>query len=85
MCSSDLTGNLLALAATSRRAAAALTWEVLASSAPDRAVEMGHVTPANAWALDIAVAVRLEIHPRGFLAVRHLAVPAPYVPHATFL
>jgi GNAT superfamily N-acetyltransferase len=78
-------GGVVALAATSRRAAAALTWEALASSQPDTPVEIGHVTPGNTWALDVATAARLEIHPRGFLATRHLKPPAPYLPHPTFL
>lgn len=79
------TGGVQCLAADSRRAARALLWEALAASHPDIPVEVPRVTAANQWALDVATAARLEIHPRGFLATRHLKPPAPYVPHSTFL
>lgn len=81
----DDRGGTVLLAATHRKAARALMWEGLASSDPETPVEIGHVTAANQWALDVAVAARLSIFGRGFLAVRHLPVPAPYVPHPTFL
>ena len=79
------TGGVQCLAADSRRAAGALLWESLAASSPDVPVEVPRITGANQWALDVATAARLEIHPRGFLATRHLKPPAPYVPHSTFL
>lgn len=78
-------GSTVALAATSRAAAAALVWEGLASSDPDVPVEIGHVSPANQWALDVAMAARLQVHARGFLALRHMKDPAPYVPHPSLL
>ena len=81
----DQRGSAVALAATHLKAARSLLWEGLASSDPDVPVEIGHVSPANQWALDVAVAARLEIHARGFLALRHAAEPAPYLPHPTFL
>lgn len=79
------TGGVQCLAADSRRAALALLWEALAASEPDTPVEIPRVTAANQWALDVATAARLEIHPRGFLATRLLKPPAPYIPHSTFL
>lgn len=79
------TGSVQCLAADSRRAARALLWEALAASDPDTPVEVPRISGANQWALDVATAARLEIHPRGFLATRHLKPPAPYVPHSTFL
>ncbi|MFN8194902.1 MAG: GNAT family N-acetyltransferase [Nocardioidaceae bacterium] len=81
----DADGSTAVLAATTRRAATSLLWEGLAASDPDVPVQVGHVSPANQWALDVAVAARLEIHSRGFLGLRHHADPAPYVPHPTFL
>lgn len=81
----DERGGAVLLAATHRKAARALLWEGLAGSHPDVPVEVAHVTAANQWALDVALDARLEIHGRGFLAVRHLRVPAPYLPHPTFL
>lgn len=79
------TGGVQCLAADSRRAARALLWESLAASDPGSPVEVPRVTGANQWALDVATAARLEIHPRGFLATRHVKPPSPYVPHSTFL
>lgn len=79
------TGGVQCLAAESRRAAVGLLWESLAATDPDIAVEVPRVNAANQWALDVATAARLEIHPRTFLATRHLKPPAPYIPHSTFL
>jgi GNAT superfamily N-acetyltransferase len=81
----DATGVPLVLAATHRKAARALMWEALASSDPDVPVRVGHVTGANQWALDVAVEARLSIFGHGFLGVRNARVPAPYLPHPTFL
>jgi GNAT superfamily N-acetyltransferase len=44
-----------------------------------------HVTTANEWAVDVGMAARLELHQRGYLAVRHLNPPAPYLPHGALL
>ena len=81
----DDKGSVACLAADSRKSARLLMWEALASSTPDVPVEIGHVSPANQWALEVATAARLEIHPRGFLALRGLKEPAPYIPHSTLL
>ena len=79
------TGGVQCLAADNRRTARLLLWESLAASDPDTPVEVPRVTSANQWALDVATAARLEIHPRGYLATRHLKPPTTYVPHSTFL
>ena len=81
----DEKGSVACLAADSRRSAALLLWEALASSDPEVPVEIGHVSPANQWALAVATEARLEIHPRGFLALRGMKDPAPYIPHSTLL
>ena len=73
------------LAASNRRAATALTWEALAASDPEVPVEIGHVSAANDWAVDLAVAARLAVWSRGFLALRRMREPAPYLPHPTLL
>ena len=78
-------GAPVLLAATSRRVARDLMWEALASSDPDTLVDVAHVTAANEWALDVAIAARLEVHLRGHLALRHMKPPAPYLHHGTFL
>ncbi|MGZ5401184.1 MAG: GNAT family N-acetyltransferase [Nocardioides sp.] len=73
------------LAASHRKAATSLTWEALAASDPDVPVEMRHVSPANDWAVDLAMAARLDVYSRGFLALRRMKEPAPYIPHPTLL
>ncbi len=78
-------GVPMLLAASSRKAASLLTWEALAASDPDVPVEIGHVSAANDWAVDLAMAARLGVWSRGFLALRHMKDPAPYLPHATLL
>jgi GNAT superfamily N-acetyltransferase len=77
------TGSTALLAATSRAAASVLMWEGLAASDPGVPVEIGHVSAANQWALDVATAARLEVHLRGFLALRRMEDPAPYIPHSS--
>ncbi len=81
----DGSGSTVALAATHRKAARSLLWEGLAGSDPGVDVRIPHVSPRNQWALDVAVAARLEVHPHGFLALRGMREPAPYVPHPTLL
>lgn len=79
------TGAPVLLAASSRRAAAALTWEGLAASDPAVPVEVRHVSVANDWAVDLAVEARLAVGSRGFLALRRMKDPAPYLPHPSLL
>jgi GNAT superfamily N-acetyltransferase len=79
------TGSPVLLAATNRRTAADLTWSALAMSPPDVAVEIPHVTAANQWAIDLGIAARLDLHTLGYLAVRRMKPPAPYLHHGSFL
>ncbi|MGA9748206.1 MAG: GNAT family N-acetyltransferase [Nocardioides sp.] len=78
-------GGPYLLAATNRRTAAALLWETLAASSPDRTVAIGHVTAANEWAVDVGFAARMALHTSGYLATRHLKLPMPYLPSGHFL
>ena len=78
-------GSPVLLAATDRRTATTLSWEAFASSSPDQPVTLAHVTAANEWAVDVGMAARLDLHQRGYLAVRHMKPPAPYLPHGTLL
>lgn len=76
-------GRVSLLAATNRRTATRLLWEALASSTGDTAVP--HVTPANEWAVDVGMAARLDLHQEGYLALRNLKPPAPYLHNGVFL
>lgn len=73
------------LAATNRRTASTLMWEALASSAPGSQVSVQHITAANAWALDVGLAARMAIHTNGYLCVRQMKPPAPYLHHGSLL
>ena len=73
----DVAGDVAVLAATNRRTATRLLWAAVAD-AGDR-VSIRHVTAANQWAIDVGLAARLELHQSGYLAVRRMAPPAPYL------
>ena len=71
------------LAASNRRTAARLLWAVLAD-AGDR-ITINHVTGANGWAVEVAMAAGLDVFQGGFLALRGMKPPAPYVHHGALL
>ena len=79
----DRGGRVALLAATNRRTATRLLWEALASS--DGPTEIGHVTAANEWAVDVGMAARLHLHQEGYLALRDMRPPAPYLHNGVFL
>jgi GNAT superfamily N-acetyltransferase len=81
----DPGGGCYLLAATSRRAATELLWETLAASSPDTPVTVPHVTAANEWALDVGLECRLRLGTRGFLALRGMKPPSPYLHSPHFL
>ena len=71
------------LAATNRRTATRLMWECLAASSGP--VLVPHVTAANEWALDVGLAARLELEQNGYLALRGMRPPSPYLHHGSVL
>lgn len=81
----DASGSPVLLAATSRRTAATLMWEALASSSPGETVEAHHITVANEWAIDVGLEARLDVHQSGYLALRHMKPPTPYLHHGSML
>ncbi|MCF6377237.1 GNAT family N-acetyltransferase [Nocardioides KLBMP 9356] len=81
----DTDGSPALLAATNRRTASRLMWEALASSTPGQDVGVHHITPVNAWALDVGLAARLSIYTNGYLCVRQMKPPAPYLHHGSLL
>jgi hypothetical protein len=60
-------------------------WEALASSRPDRPVRVPHVTAANEWAIDVGLAARLSVHQGGYLCLRGMKPPTPYLHHGSLL
>ena len=81
----DAFGSPQLLAATNRRTATALLWESLAASDPLVNVDVAHVTAANPWAVDVGMAARLDLHTAGYLALRGMKPPAPYLHHGSLL
>jgi GNAT superfamily N-acetyltransferase len=72
-------GGVSLLAATNRRTATDLLWESLAASDPEVPVSIDHVTAVNEWAVDVGLASRLELWTEGYLALRGMKPPAPYL------
>ncbi|MBM7515417.1 GNAT family N-acetyltransferase [Nocardioides nitrophenolicus] len=77
-------GRMLALlAARDEDTARTLLWECLASA--EERYEAAHVTSANYWAVEVALSARLDLVARGYLGLRGMAPPAPYVHHGALL
>ncbi|WP_414166512.1 N-acetyltransferase family protein [Streptoverticillium reticulum] len=79
----DDRGRALLLAAAHPDTAQRLLWEALASSRGDTLVNC--ITTANEWAVDVGLAARLDIGQEGYLAVRGMTDPAPYLASGHFL
>ncbi|MDQ1680177.1 MAG: hypothetical protein QOI42_1036, partial [Frankiaceae bacterium] len=72
------------LAATSPAVAQALLWTSLAEASAEEAGFMW-ATPAQAWAIDAALTVRLSVTPSGTFATRGRVGPmTPYLPNGAF-
>lgn len=76
-------GRATLLAAADEDTAATLLWEALAASDGDTLVNC--ITTANHWAVDVGLAARLDIGQEGYLALRGLPEPAPYLASGHFL
>ena len=79
----DERGGVALLAATNRRTAVRLLWEALARSTGR--TPLAHLTAANEWAIDVGLAARLDLHTEGYLGLRGLKPPAPYIHNGAFL
>lgn len=78
-------GKPAIVCATNRRTATLLLWEAVASAPPDADLTIPHITAANEWAIDVGLAAGLAVHTAGYLAVRGMKPPAPYVHHGALL
>lgn len=79
----DDRGRASLLAAAQPETAQRLLWEALASSQGDTLVNC--ITTPNEWAVDVGLAARLDIGQEGYIAVRDMPVPAPYLANGLFL
>ena len=43
------------------------------------------MTAANEWAIDVGMAARLELHQEGYLGLRAMAPPSPYLHNGALL
>ncbi|MET8849702.1 GNAT family N-acetyltransferase [Amycolatopsis sp. NPDC004625] len=79
----DGSGRPALLAAADQETAEKLLWESLASSSGETLVNC--ITTANEWAVDVGLAARLDIGQEGYLALRGMPEPAPYLAGGQFL
>lgn len=79
------TGGVYLLAATDVASAQTVLWATLADADPQAPIGFHNLTAAQQWAVDIGLAAGLELHNRGYLAVRSMEPPAPYIPSGHFL
>ncbi|KAA1429453.1 GNAT family N-acetyltransferase [Nocardioides antri] len=75
--------RLAVLAATDEATARSLLWACLASAGEEYLVP--HVTGANLWAVDVGMSAGLELAQSGYLGVRGMAPPTPYVHNGALL
>lgn len=71
------------LAAADTATAGTLLWEALAATRAETLVNC--VTTANHWAVDVGLAARLDLAQEGYLALRGMPEPAPYLASGYYL
>lgn len=79
----DERGRVALLAAANRRTATRLLWAALADAPAETTI--AHVTGANQWVLDVGFAARLTLRQEGYLGLRGMKPPAPYVHNGALL
>lgn len=75
--------RLAVLAATDEASARSLLSACLTDAGGEYLVP--HVTAANQWAIDVALTAGLELAQSGYLGVRGMALPAPYIHNGALL
>lgn len=78
-------GGAYLLAATNRRTASRLLWDALAATREGEQVTVDCLTGEQDWAIDVATEAGLGVYQRGYLALRFMKPPAPYIPSPHFL
>jgi GNAT superfamily N-acetyltransferase len=73
------------LAATDTRTAAALLSTALARLPADADAEVEHLTADQQWAVDVGLEAGLNLETHGYVALRGMTPPAPYIPQGGFL
>ncbi|MBD0736141.1 GNAT family N-acetyltransferase [Streptomyces sp. CBMA29] len=78
-------GSVELIAATSRRLASRLLTAALLSVPEGETARVDRLTAEQDWALDVGIAAGLEITNAGFVCLRGMRPPMPYIPSRTFL
>ncbi|MGK4583695.1 GNAT family N-acetyltransferase [Kitasatospora sp. HPMI-4] len=78
-------GEVRLLAATSRRIAVRLLREALARVPDGMEARLEFVTAEQEWAVDVGLELGLTLSNRGYLALRGMRPPAPYLPSGMLL
>ncbi|MEU9126733.1 GNAT family N-acetyltransferase [Kitasatospora sp. NPDC048540] len=78
-------GAVKLLAATSKRIAGRLLREALARVPDGRRAQVEFLTAEQEWAVDIGLEVGLTLGTRGYVALRGMRPPMPYIPSGGFL
>lgn len=78
-------GSPTLLAARDVPTARTLLADALAAAPSGGEVEVIHITSANTWAVDVGLALGLALDTYGYLALRAMEPPAPYLHHGTAL
>ena len=84
-CYVDEAGSPMLLGATTKRLAGQLLWAALERARPDVPVAINYLTPDQDWAIDVALAAGLSLRTEGYLCLRHMRPPVPYLPSGAFL
>ncbi|WP_431678202.1 GNAT family N-acetyltransferase [Kitasatospora sp. KL5] len=78
-------GGVKALAATSKRIATRLLREALARVPDGTEARVEFLTAEQEWAVDVGLEVGLSLETRGYLGLRGMRPPLPYIPSGAFL
>lgn len=78
-------GKVELLAATSRRLATRLLTTALLSLPEGTQVTVHDLTAEQQWALDVGLAAGLRVTTGGYVCLRGMRPPAPYIPSGAFL
>lgn len=78
-------GSVELIAATSRRLASRLLTAALLSVPEGGTARVDRLTAEQDWALDVGIAAGLEITNAGYVCLRGMRPPAPYIPSGDFL
>ncbi|MGW3565448.1 GNAT family N-acetyltransferase [Streptomyces sp. NPDC000941] len=78
-------GKVELLAATSRRLATRLLTAALLSLPEGTEARIQNLTAEQEWAVDVGLAAGLELATQGYVCLRGMRPPTPYIPSGTFL